>query len=334
MRAVVREPGGMAGSADRRLDVRPLDGPDVAISDLVLGSAVSALPVRAQAYANDGLSGVIEAYGRTAVQLEGLDVRLELRREDGSGAASSFTPTLMAAEQDASGLVRRASFLMPLEGVPAGSYTAHATVRARGEVVGERTRHVEVVAGSAPVAAPAVVAVSPIDIVQGQLARKYITALSQQAASTSLAGAAKRALDGQWELVETELARATAASGPVAIAQGLRGLALFVREDYSGASAALDQALAADQKNGLTAFFLGWAREGARDATGALSAWRLAAFLDPSNVSAHLALADGYMRLSQPALAAQALKAGLAAIPSSLELQDKLRQIERKQEKP
>ena len=34
MRAVVREPGGLAGSADRRIDVRPLDGPDVTVSDL------------------------------------------------------------------------------------------------------------------------------------------------------------------------------------------------------------------------------------------------------------------------------------------------------------
>src|SRR5688500_16119716 len=90
MRAVVREPGGLAGSADRRLEVRALDGPDVSVSDLVLGSAVSALPVRAQAYAEDGLSGVIETYGRTATQLERLDVTLQLRRDDGVGATSNF----------------------------------------------------------------------------------------------------------------------------------------------------------------------------------------------------------------------------------------------------
>ena len=47
MRAVVREPGGLTGSADRRIDVRPLSGPDVAVSDLVLGSSLggSATPV-------------------------------------------------------------------------------------------------------------------------------------------------------------------------------------------------------------------------------------------------------------------------------------------------
>jgi hypothetical protein len=46
-------------------------------------------------------------------------------------------------------------------------------------------------------------------------------------------------------------------------------------------------------------------------------------------VSVHLALADGYLRLSQPLLAVQALKAGLAALPSSPELLARLGQIER-----
>ncbi len=343
MRAVVREPGGLAGSADRRLNVRALDGPDVTVSDLVIGSAVSALPVRAQAYAEDGLSGVIETYGRTAVQLEGLDVKIELRRESassggGSNSAAAFPADLQPPAEDGTGVRRRASFLLPLADVAPGNYVAHAIVRARGEVVAERTRHVEVLAGSAPVQSPAVVSVvsvAPIDIVQGQLARRYITGLSQKAVSTPLAGVARRALDSQWELVESELTRSPAADAPLAhVAHALRGLALFVREDYAGAAAALDASLAADPQNALTAFFLGWAREGARDATGALSAWRRAAFLDPANVSAHLALADGYMRLAQPALAAQALKAGLTALPSSPELQERLRQIERKQEIP
>lgn len=370
MRAVVREPGGLAGSADRRLDVKPLDGPEVTVSDLVLGSAVSALPVRAQAYTADGLTGILEAYGRTPVQLEGLDVKLELRRVDGVGVdaqgakpatSAVFPAELQPATEDASGVKRRASFLVPLDGVAPGAYIAHAVVRARGEVVAERTRHLEVLAGSGPVDAPAAVAVSPIEIVQGQLARRYIAALQQRAASTPLATAARRAADNQWELVEAELQRTGGGAAPTggaglppsrdasadrrslgeggqaprsaeaAVANALRGLAQFVREDYAGAAASLDLSLAADPDNAMTAFFLGWAREGARDSRGALTAWRRSAFLDPSNVSAHLALADGYMRLAQPALAAQALKAGLTALPSSPELQERLRQIERRE---
>jgi hypothetical protein len=44
-------------------------------------------------------------------------------------------------------------------------------------------------------------------------------------------------------------------------------------------------------------------------------------------VPAHLAVADGYLRISDPALAAQALRAGLAALPDSVELQAKLTEI-------
>ena len=88
---------------------------------------------------------------------------------------------------------------------------------------------------------------------------------------------------------------------------------------------------AAECRAALAAFFLGWAHEGAGNARGALSAWRSAAHLDPTLVSAHLALADGYLRLANPALAVQALKAGLAALPASPELQSRLAQLERRQ---
>src|SRR5258706_3793939 len=50
---------------------------------------------------------------------------------------------------------------------------------------------------------------------------------------------------------------------------------------------------------------LGWAFHGAGDDRQAISAWRRAAFVDPTLVSAHLALADAYVRLAQPALATQ-----------------------------
>jgi tetratricopeptide (TPR) repeat protein len=113
------------------------------------------------------------------------------------------------------------------------------------------------------------------------------------------------------------------------VAQALRGLSLFVREDYKGAAAALSLAFDGDPKNALAAFFLGWAQDGAGNAPAALSAWRSAAHLDPTLVSAHIALADAYLRLSQPALAAQALRAGLAALPDSLELRERLARLEK-----
>lgn len=332
MRTVVREPGGLVGSADRRVEVRPLDGPDVTVSDLVIGSGLGGLPVRPRTYTGDGLAGVIEAYGRTPVQLQGLNVKVELRRPDGV-AVATLGATLQDAEQDDTGLSRRASFLLPLADVQPGDYLAHAVVTARGEVVAERTRQVQVLEGRAPAATAAdthqtaTETISPAEVARGDLARTYIAALRSRAQGTPAAEAARRAVEGRWEHVELELGRLASDAGVVA--QALRGFALFVREDYSGAAAALEQARTAEPQNALTSFFLGWAHEGAGDARAAIGAWRNAARLDPSLVSAHLALADGYLRLSEPALAMQALKAGLTALPSSPELQARLSQIER-----
>ena len=78
MRTVVREPGGTIGSADRRLEVRPFSGPDISVSDLVLGSATGSLPVRAQAYSEDGLAGMLEAYARAGDQLQRLSITAAL----------------------------------------------------------------------------------------------------------------------------------------------------------------------------------------------------------------------------------------------------------------
>jgi VWFA-related protein len=332
MRAVVREPGGLAGSADRRFDVRALDGPDIAVSDLILGTAASVLPVRARAYSEDGLSGAIEVYGRTPLQLEGVEVRFELRRQD-APVSSSVVGELLDVQADEGGVSRRARVTLPLTQVPSGEYVARAVVRMRGETVAERTRQLDVLEGHAPAAQASEATarpetVSPLDIVRGDLAQRYIGLLERGASRTTVTPAAEAARLGQWERVEVELQRAQ--HDPKGVAQALRGLALFVREDYAGAAAALAASFAADSQNALTAFFLGWAHEGAGDTRAAIGAWRNAAHLDATLVSAHLALADAYLKAGQSGLAAQALRAGLAALPSSPELLAKLAQIERK----
>jgi VWFA-related protein len=131
MRTVVREPGGLAGSADRRIDVRPLDGPEIGVSDLVIGSSFAALPVQPRAYTGEGLSGVLETYARSAVQMEGLDVRIELRTPQ-AVTVRNVQAELLDPQEDAAGLNRRVRFTMSLEGLEPGAYTAHAIVRSRG----------------------------------------------------------------------------------------------------------------------------------------------------------------------------------------------------------
>ena len=120
------------------------------------------------------------------------------------------------------------------------------------------------------------------------------------------------------------------ASTMAAAVRATRGFDLFAQGDYGSAAAELSEALRLDQTSAATAFVLGWAYEEAGDRRQAIGAWRAAATIDPKMVPAHLALADGYLRMSERALAEQAIRAGLAAMPGSSELVAKLAQIQGK----
>lgn len=300
MRTVVREPGGLVGSADRRLTVRAFSGPDVAVSDLVLGSSGGTLPVRAVAFVDDGLPGMLEAYGRAPDQLRALSVTASLVPAAGGDPATTIEADVAAPVAAGAGVARRATFAVPLTGVAPGPYVAHVRVRADGEAIADLTREVDVRAGAAPApAAAAQDAFRPGDVLEGDYAKRA---------------------QARWRAANTP-----------ASARAIKGAELFARSDYAGAAAELTEALKLDQSDAAVAFVLGWAHEAAGDRRQAIGAWRAAATIDPQLVPAHLAVADGYLRMSEPALARQALRAGLAARPDSLELQTKLAEIERKQ---
>jgi tetratricopeptide (TPR) repeat protein len=116
--------------------------------------------------------------------------------------------------------------------------------------------------------------------------------------------------------------------GPNASTAGLRGLARLARRDYDAAAALFATALEHDDRSAALAFFLGWAHSARGNLPEAISAWRRTTFVDSTLVSAHLALADAYVQLGQRALAIQAVRAGLTALPASPELIDKLSRLE------
>ena len=137
------------------------------------GTALGGLAVRARAYTGDGLTGALETYGRTQGQLDLLDVKLELRRVDDNSPVTSIPGEMKDTEPDGGGFNRRVSFVLPLTQVPPGEYLARATVSAGGEVVAERTRHVEVLAGRAAVGpAIAAPAASAADVTRGDLGKE------------------------------------------------------------------------------------------------------------------------------------------------------------------
>jgi hypothetical protein len=298
MRATVREPGGLVGSADRRFTVRALDGPSVTAGDLVLSGTRGELPVRPIAYTGDGLSGVLDLYGRTADQLREARVTVDLMAIGESAAMTSSVVDLQEIRPMAGGAAREARVALPLESITPGPYLARARVSVGIDTVAEIVREVEIRSGSRPaVGEEAPASFDPRDVVGGRFAREFAETL-RRGTSPAAAG-------------------------------GLLGLEKLAAREYPAAIAAFQSALDADPASGGMAFLLGWAFHGAGDDRQAISAWRRAAFLDPTIVSAHLALAEIYVQLAQPALAVQALRAGLTALPQSPEILDRLSRLER-----
>jgi hypothetical protein len=151
MRAVVREPGGLVGSADRRFVVAALDGPSVASGDLILSSTRGELPVRPTAYTGDGLSGVLALYGRTADQLRDAQVTIDLVPVGDEASLISGVAELGDAHvSSGGGVTREAQLELPLQGIPAGAYLARARVQVGPDSLAQVVREVEIRGGRRP----------------------------------------------------------------------------------------------------------------------------------------------------------------------------------------
>jgi len=290
MRAVVREPGGLVGSADRRFTVRALDGPALVSGDLVLSGLRGELPVRPTVYTGDGLSGVLDLYARTPEQLRNAHVTVDLVPVGEAAAIVSGSCELQEIRTVSGGLAREARIDLPLGGVAAGTYIARARVLDGGDTASEAVREIEVRQGQRP---------------------------------SAVEGSDVNALDPR-EAARSAVARRFESK------HGTLALERLGAADYPAAIAALQTVIDSEPNDGVAAFLLGWAFHGAGDDRQAISAWRRAAFVDPTLVPAHLALAEIYVQLSQPALAMQALRAGLTTLPQSPELLDRLHRLEQK----
>ena len=297
MRAAVREPGGLVGTADRRFVVAALDGPSIAAGDLILGGKGADLPVRPTARSGEALSGMIDVYARTPEQLRGARVDADLTPLGDETALVAVHGDLAAPRTLSGGVASLAHIDLPLEGVPAGMYLARASIKVGSDTIAELAREVEVRAGHDAADAPQSEAIDGHEIAAGSLAREFAASLDRSAPGA---------------------------------AESIAGLARLDHSDYPGAVAAFTRSLELEPSRAPVAFLLGWAYHGAGDDRQAISAWRRAAFIDPKLLPAHLALADIYVQLSQRPLAIQALRAGLAVLPQSIELHDRLTRLEQR----
>lgn len=135
-------------------------------------------------------------------------------------------------------------------------------------------------------------------------------------------------VNGAWAQEYVMIVQGGSSPGAKAAQVGLDRLGAA---DYLAAIAAFEVSLADPEQKSLeasTAYLLGWAYHGAGDERQAITAWRRAASADPTMVAVYLAIADAHVRQSQTALAIQVLREGLAALPGSPGLLDKLAGLE------
>ena len=144
MRAVVREPRGTIGSADRRFEVRPIDLRTVSASDLILGGVEGGLPVRPTARAGGALGGVIELYARDAETLQDVTVAVDLAPIGSRMFAGAVPAALLDVQRQADTWSRGASVQVPLDRVAPGEYVARARIMHRGQLVAELAREIRV----------------------------------------------------------------------------------------------------------------------------------------------------------------------------------------------
>src|SRR6266850_2402588 len=188
MRVVVREPGGLVGSADRRFTVRVLDGPSLTSGDLVLSATRGDLPARPTAYIGDGLTGVLEMYARTVDQLRDARVTVDLVPMGTASTVVSGFADLREIRPTTSGAAREARVELPLQGVTPGTYFVRARVAVGADTVTEVAREIDIRPGERPVRADAEpeAAFDPRDIVNGTLAREYAASLRSRSSTGAL----------------------------------------------------------------------------------------------------------------------------------------------------
>jgi len=96
MRVLVRDPAGLVGSGDRQLSVRPLSGPGLATSDLILARTDGKSfepPSRAALHADEGLLAYLELYGDES-QLASVATRVEVLPLGGNGRSAVALPVV------------------------------------------------------------------------------------------------------------------------------------------------------------------------------------------------------------------------------------------------
>ena len=195
--------------------------------------------MRARAYAQDGLTGLLEAYGRSPEQLQSLSVTATIVPLDSIGTLNDDQPVATRARQP-----QRHHEHRHRRG-PARDVRDAVGGRDAGRLSGAREGDRRLGDRRGPDA-------------RAGGRRRIQARLAAATAGARPARVRRDVLDG--DFVRAARAALRASTTPAAV-RATKGFDLFAQGDYGSAAAELGEALKLDQTSAATAFVLGWAYE-------------------------------------------------------------------------
>ena len=322
LKLAVVEHGGRSGSLEHAVDARQVSGQRFAMGDLLLttapvdGTATVRPPVETRV-TEDRLMVYLELYAEDPVGLGDLSVQIDVT-DDASGVPLvSQVGEASAADGVAARVV---TAVIPVDGLPSGSYVARAIVTRGDEKLGQRSRSFKIArdpaqlaaAAGASGAAEAAVPTPMADLgTPAALSMMFSESTEFQPRSvltTDVMGFFLDVVDRDHPAVAATTARmrkgefegageAALETGEPEVAHFLGGLELYASGDLVRAATQFAVALRMEPGFGPASFYLGASYAAVRRDEDAVREWRQALLADDTAPVEHTALGDALVRL-------------------------------------
>jgi VWFA-related protein len=328
---------GNSGSVERDVQAWKMDDQEIAVGDLLLspGRGMKSGDIRPPVTLKiqDGQLGIYtELYSNKPGALENTKVTFELA-DNAEGPTLRSDVGEIRARPD--GTYRQAMAIMPVGALPPGPYVARAIISSNGKTVGKLTRPFLVAPGSraaAPeptaaatavgtgIAAPAASGIligarpatfNPTDVLKADMLKAVFDVMEKS--HPTVKNAFAKARNGQFE--GTALMALDA--GDQAAGSVLRGLEFFSKGQLNPAATQFGVALRSPADSAIASFYLGACFAAAGRDKDAVAAWERVRASQLAMPNLHVVLADGWLRMGQPAQALDPLKEALEKQPQN-----------------
>lgn len=326
---------GNSGSVERDVQAWKMDDQEIALGDLLLSQArgMKTGDIRPPVILKIGdgqLATYTELYTNKPGALQDTKVVFEL-------ADNAEGPTLRSdvgeIRERPDGTYRQAMAIMPVGALPPGPYVARAIISSGGKTVGKLTRPFVVAPGTRsavpelsvastaaataiapPAASGILISARPAtfnltDVLKADMLKAVFDVMEK--AHPTVKNAFAKARNGQFE--GTALMALDA--GDQAAGSVLRGLEFFSKGQLNPAATQFGVALRSPADSAIASFYLGACFAAAGRDKDAVAAWERVRGSQLAMPNLHVVLADGWLRMGQPAQALGPLKEALDTQP-------------------